>query len=184
MKIYYLILAFILISSINLIGQSSFGKELTIGNSLTYISNEDNDLDFTQSEITYAKNVAVSLNDRFDVGLNWLTIWSRNTRLENSKSTHNIVGVFAQYKLLDKTNFTLGPEMGIYIGNYCTCGNAMPYKLDNLIYYNWGVFSELKITNNFYLDLGFNASLITNDVSGKYGYTQYVVGVNYKFFAE
>jgi len=168
-----------------IISQSDFGKTFIVGTSLTFIPEIENDPSLSQYnffEYTWNLNAAVSISKRIYTGVQALTIFTNGSRVENN--TYFIMGLFGQFNFIPKQKFRFFAELSINTGNYCTCGNLDPFRVENLVYFGWGGGFDLPmkfLSKNLYLDLSFVAYLILNDVENKYGFTQYILGINYRF---
>jgi len=160
----------------------NLGKHLTFGTSITFILDNptSNPSDFFYKEWSWNKNIAVSLTNRWDVGISHINIYTVGSSLLRER--YQLVGLFTQYNFSPKKKNKLFAETSWHLGNYCTCGLDDPYKLEKLNYLGIGGGYELNITKNLYLDLAFNTYFILKDVPRKYNYTQYVVGLNYRLF--
>lgn len=171
--------------SFSLQAQNEFGKSFIIGTSLTFIPNYQKNYtssDYNYYEYTWNLNAAVSLSKRVFIGVQVMTIFTNGSRIENTN--YSIVGLFGQFDFTPKKDYRLFLETSINLGNYCTCGDFDPYKKEKLSYWGWGGGVELPLrflSSKLYLDLSFITYLILNDIENKYAYTQYIVGINYRF---
>ncbi len=175
-----LILFFILfICNIHAKSQQYFADYLIVGTSLTYIYYKDKGNYISYNEITWNANVGIHLNENFFSGLQILNIYS--SEVGNKKDYYSIYGLFTQYDFLKKNTNRLFAEVSFNRGNYCT-SNDIPSYADNLYYIGLGGGFEYKIKKipNLYLDLSFIAYNILNKIEDKYGYTQYIIGLNYR----
>ena len=167
------------------VSQGEFGKTFIAGTSLTFIPDFNTNpsvADYNYFEYTWNLNVAVSLNKRFYTGVQALTIFTNGSRVENN--TYFIMGLFGQFNFIPKNKFRFFAELSINTGDYCTCGNLDPFKQANLVYLGWGAGFDLPmkfLSKNLYLDLSLIAYLILNDIENKHGFTQYIIGINYRF---
>lgn len=162
----------------------AFGKHLVIGTSATYIWEDNKDI--TQNvyqEITWDKNLAVSLTNSIYFGLSHKHIFTRGSSYldgKNDKSTYFVTGAFAQYHFMLDRNRRFFFEMSYSIGDYCTCGGTIdPYRKRFLNYLGMGGGVDLPLWKGISLDLAFIHHHIFNKVPLKYGYNIYVVGLNY-----
>jgi len=171
---------------VHLKGQQKITDSVTgffIGSSFTYIWDPQspdyiNNLSYLYQEKTLQLNLALQWNKRWRSGINYHKIWTLSEQY--GKNSYFIAGVFQQYHLLRKKKGSLFAEAGLYSGNYCTCGLADPYKKNGLVYWNIGAGMNLKLSKRFYLDFAFLNYKPFNKISGKYNYTQYVIGLDYK----
>jgi len=181
--------ALLLYLPMQVVGQnekSSFNN-LIVGSSYTYIWDNDNSItapNYTYYENTWNVNVAVSLNRRVYMGIQSLFLFTQGSRVD--KENYVIYGLFTQFDLMPKRDTRFFIETSISRGDYCTCGVSDPYRKKNLYYWGFGAGFDrpLKfISENLYLDLSFVNYIILNKYNVKYNYTQYIIGLNYRFNA-
>lgn len=93
-----------------------------------------------------------------------------------------LAGVHAQYNLLSKRSKNdLNLELNLSTGNYCTCGEEMPFRENGLFYYGFGFSYERHIQGNFFVKLGFtNMFIINRKGLDAYNFTQYIIGLQYR----
>ena len=161
--------------------RANFLNSFTAGTSLTYIINLD---DSFYEEYTWNLNFAASISQRMNVGIQVLNIYANGSNIE--KASYNIFGLFTQYDFFAKkrTKNTLFVELSINKGDYCTCDNLDPYRKSNLWYYGFGGGTEIrlkKISEHIFLDISFYNYQIINKYKKKYNFTQYIIGLNYRF---
>lgn len=164
-------------------GGVRFGEKIILGTSLTYIW-EDNKpfVENFYQEITWDKNIAISLSSSLYAGLMHKSIFTSGSRYfedQNERNRYNMTGLFIHYDVLPRSQHRLFGELSYLVGDYCTCGPTDPYRVRNLNYWGWGFGYDLPLWRGFSLDLAFNAHYILNDIATKYSFTQYVVGLNY-----
>lgn len=162
--------------------QQYFANYMIIGTSLTYMRNSEKDYyktDFGYDEYTWNLNVGIQISKRVFTGLQLLNIYS--SQITAPKDYFNIYGLFTQYNVLKSETHRLFAEVSFNRGNYCTC-NDIPYYFNNLYYIGFGVGYDLPIKKipNLYFDFSFINYSIINKIYDKYGYTQYIVGINYR----
>jgi len=181
----FIIALFLVLFHTPVISQIEFGKTFIVGTSLTFIPDFDTNpsvSNYNYFEYTWNLNAAVSISKRIFTGVQALTIFTNGSRVENN--TYFIMGLFTQFNFIPKQKFRFFAELSINTGDYCTCGNLDPFRKKNLVYLGWGGGFDLPLkflSKNLYLDLSFIAYLILNDIENKFGYTQYIVGINYRF---
>lgn len=164
------------------IQKETFGDQLILGTSLTYIPNFKKDA-YRYHEWTWSVNAAVNLSQRWRFGLNKLFLRSHGTRV--STDNFNLFGPFVQYDFIQKGKYRAHGETGFYWGNYCTCGNSDPYKQSGLHYLSFGGGFEYAFYKNFSVELGLLIYKIIDRIEiYNYGYTQYILGINYYLFSE
>jgi hypothetical protein len=167
---------------------SNFLNSLVVGSSLTYIWNS-NDVDYPTDqhfyeEYTWNLNVATSLNKRIMVGAQLMNLFTKGTHVPDRN--YMIYGLFAQYDFLAKkeTKTSMFLEMSINRGDYGTCGHLDPYRIKGLWYHGMGggfEFPVKRISERLYVDLSFYNYFILSRIQTKYNYTQYIIGLNYRF---
>jgi hypothetical protein len=131
-------------------------------------------------EWTFAFNVATSIHSRIQIGVNSMTIFHTDYSSGLYKRAY-INSLFSQYSISSSKKFNLYAEGSLSRGNYCTCGLRFPYQRNKLNYLGMGLGMNYKLTKSLYLDFGFNNYIITNQIKGKYNFTQYIIGLNYIF---
>lgn len=176
-----LLLLITLLLGVHALAQSDSTRQhrpmrIVVGSSLTYIW--DTEIQF--KEYTWSLNAAINPIRNLYLGINLLNIWNdgRTYPLTHSR----LAGVFAQYRLSKHQKVGFYPELGYYRGNYCTCGELDPFQKRNLQYLSIGGGFGWKIYRGLELETAFFVYHILNRIPvGKYGYTQYVIGLNYAF---
>ena len=153
-----------------------FSPELRVGTSFTYIWDVE---DHYLREYTWATNVAISPVRRVYVGLNLMNVWAETRTNKNGK--YFVGGVFGQYHLGRLDRATIYGETGVYLGNYCTCGEGDAYRQNGLVYVPIGGGLNAKLYKNLWLDVGLLSYNIMNKVEGKYSFTQYIIGLDIVF---
>ncbi len=156
-------------------------NQLIIGANYTYIPDTETingvDYDTRYAENTFSANIAVDLSKHFRLGIDYKKIYTNGE--QSGKNNYNLMGAFTQYKFAEgKKGFGFG-ELGFYKGNYCTCGNNVPYKKNSLSYLNWGGGYNFMLYRNIRMDLAFTTAQVVSNIPQKYGYTQYIVGIDY-----
>jgi len=177
---------FVIIAQTN---KNYFNRNMIIGTSLTYMLDQNSDMlnsTYKYHELTWNANISVSINKRIFLGMQYLSI---NTKETNKANEHyDIYGLFLQYNFLKNRKNRLFIENSISKGNYCMCDNEEYEKIENLYYLGIGIGYDLslnKFLNGLYLDLSF-LKYITHIQSYKIQsyYTQYIIGLNYRFGKE
>ncbi len=165
-----------------------FAKNAILGSSLTWKWTDTSDpaVFYRFNEYTWNVNIAVSLNKKMYLGLQLLNIYTKGSN--QSLEKYKIYGVFAQYNLLRRTDHRFIVETSFNRGDFCTCGEFEPYRKNNLFYWGIGMGYDLpiikKILPGLYIDLSFINYFLLSQVESKYNYTQYVLGLNYRFGKE
>lgn len=183
MKIKGLLIFAVLIINLSAYSQSYFGKSFTVGTSLTYLGDHDKFTYYNHDEFTWNLNTSMRISKRVQLGVQALSIYSNGGNTEYVY--HNLLGCFTQVDALTRDNVRIFGELSFNRGDYLSSRKFLyPKKQEGLYYLGWGGGTEVqlpKIHKQLYLDLSFIAYLIFNPVERKYGYTQYIVGLNYKF---
>lgn len=163
---------------------SGFWNRPILGTSLTYIwenssanSGLPGTFPYLYQEYTWSLNLAYPLSKRWAVGLDNKLIWTESTF--SARKNYRITGAQAQFNLTPSTPNRLFLYSGLYQGNYCTCGEGEPYRKDNLMYWGLGFGWNVRLSNNIYLDLGFENFEMVSREPGKYNYTQYIIGLDF-----
>ena len=156
-------------------------KQIIIGGNYTYIPDTEtiNEIDYgtRYKENTLALNAAIDMGKHFRIGVDYKRIFTSG--FYSGRNKYAMYGAFTQYKFREnKMGFGFG-ELGFYKGNYCTCGNNVPYKKNNLNYLNWGGGYNFKLYKNIRVDAAFTTAQVISNVPQKYGYTQYILGLDY-----
>ena len=184
----HIIIFFFVCQSFYATGQKNihFGERLILGSSLTYIFdfNREN-YNIRYDEYTWDKNIAVSLNKAMYVGLSFKNTYTRGSivsKADYKKERYFLVGTFFQYDFIPENKNRLFAEISWNYGNYCTCKKYDPYKKEGLHYLGIGGGFDFPINRFISIDLGFMVYNIINKIEGnygKYGYTQYIIGLNF-----
>lgn len=147
-----------------------------VGGSLTYVWNNGNP--GLHQEYTLNLNFAYQPHPRWAIGAAGLNIWSKG--IAEQWEHYLLVGAFGQFNLVNTPRVRLYPELGIYRGNYCTCGQNDPYRIPFQWYRSTGASMSIRLVPTLYLELGFYGHKILGELPGKYGYTQYIIGLEWQ----
>lgn len=149
-----------------------------LGSSLTYIWDDSR----TQprrmyQEYTLSLNAAYTLLPRWAVGVNLMPIWTQNGA--EGDQAYFLGGAFGQYDVFQTERMRFYAEAGLYGGNYCTCGDLDPYRIDFDWYRSLGGGFTVDLTRRLHLDLGFVGYKLIRDLPGRYSMTQYIMGIEF-----
>ncbi len=181
---YAALLCFLVLSFVTQAQKRYFAQNLIVGTSFTYIWDYSNfDRSVRYYDLTYHINTAVRLSKRLYWGFDGLFIRAGGTVVpyENYK----MLGSVFQYDVLG--NGEGGRwliEVGYFRGDYCTCnkGNPeWPFRRAGINYLDVGFGGEIRLIKDLFLDIGFNRYYLLDKIPEKYSWTQYVLGLNYKF---
>lgn len=131
-------------------------------------------------EYTWSANLALDLNQRFRVGAENKTLFTRSALSGNN--TYFMAGVFGQYDFLTqrKGGFRFFPELSFHYGNYCTCDPGDPHQVNGLVFIGFGLGFNWPLSKRLLLDIAFTNHEILNKNPYTYNFTQYIVGVDYR----
>ncbi len=159
--------------------QSHFAEYTIVGSSFTYVPTEYDKIPY--NEYTWNINAGINLSNRFFFGLQLLNVYL--TRESFPTETFNIYGAFTQFNFLKSKRNRFFAELSLNRGDYCTCNKF--FKVDYDLYYagvGLGFDFAVKKIKGLYLDFSFiNYSMINKPKTG-HGYTQYVIGLNYRVY--
>ncbi len=194
MKIFFYVIIFTLLF-FNAFSQEkkakeSFGDRVVIGSNVFYFFDDNNTKwKYFYQEIVWNKNIALSLNKHWLIGVNHFDIWSQGAWKNepvNHRQKYTMFGTFAQYhrlfgreavKKYKDTHFFA--ENSFHYGNYCSCGSGLMYKKVGLFYWGLGMGLDISFSKHFSFEFGFHNYQIINKVEKKYNSTQLILGVNY-----
>ncbi len=164
--------------------QRYFADYLIAGTSMTYMQNTSKDVNHNLSgyiEWTWNVNLGMRLSKRAVGGIQLLNIYS--SEVYKRKDYYNLYGVFIQYNLIsNKEPNRFFIEASINRSNYCLC-SELPSHHNKLPYlgvgggFDW----QIKKIKNLFIDLSFISYFNLKGFEEKSAYTQYVVGLNYRF---
>jgi len=158
-----------------------FAKTMIAGTSLTYIWDND-EPEIFKNQLTWNINVGITISKRIFTGIQVLNIYSWETSL--STEYHNIYGIFTQYNFLRGTNHRFFAEISINSGNYdCFLLDSLSYN-KRLFFSGVGFGYDLpiKFIRGLYLDISFIHYYFLNQFDFESDYTQYILGINYRFY--
>jgi len=173
--------------------ESMFGKSFRVGSSFTRIGDVNGDKSegiHYLNESTLNVNVAMSVTKKLWLGLQIKPVFTKQYAYGTiNKSVYNFNGIFTQFDAINKNGFRLYLESSVNLSNYCTCAKENPWddpiKKNGIFFLGFGAGLELNLNpkkgKNIYLEVAFFNYLILNDIQFKYNYTQYILGLNYKF---
>jgi len=170
-----------------------FGKTFVLGGSYTRMAdvNGDKYLGFHYyNENTINLNAMMSLTKKFWVGLQVKPIFTKQyINGTINKSIYNFNGLFTQFDFVNKNGFRIYVETSLNSSDYCSCAKENPWddpiRKKGLLLWGGGGGLELNLNpkkgKNIYLELAFFNYVILQKIPYRYNYTQYILGLNYKF---
>jgi hypothetical protein len=164
--------------------KGNFARSATVGSSYTYIFDRrmvDVNTFSRYHEFTWNTNIAIEVLPKWYLGFAYMDIRTYSTRNRGQRGKHNMTSIFSQYDIFTHKSKRFFAEAAYSYGNFCTCGLKDPYKLSGLNYLGLGAGVELPLYKKLKLDIAFSNHVILQDVKRKYNFTQYVVGLNYRF---
>ncbi|NPD48130.1 hypothetical protein HNV12_23475 [Methanococcoides sp. SA1] len=163
--------------------QGNFGKSFCVGSSFTFLRYYEDEPGLPRyNEYTWNVNVAMQITKRLDLGVQAMAIFMKPEG--GPSENHHIIGVFGQFNFIKKEKIKVFVETSFNTGNYKLSRNDFYPSYENgIVYIGFGGGVELKISKripHLFLDLSFiNYEQLNIDES--YAYTQYVIGLNYRF---
>jgi hypothetical protein len=154
----------------------------TIGTSLTYIGDHDKFSYIDYDEITWNINTSISINKRLHIGVQALSIFADGGNM--GYEYYHIIGGFLQYNFVQLKSVSFFIESSINTGNfYFSKYMLYPSKLNYLGYLGWGGGAEVLLIKNkrIFLDLSFISYHTLKSPEKCNAFTQYIIGINYKF---
>ena len=164
----------------SVIGQSY--SRFNIGSSLTYIRDNDKYTYRNYDEFTWNLNASVNISKRIQFGVQALSIFADGGN--TGYDYYHIVGCFTQFYFLNDQPVGLFLESSINNGDfYFPSSQIYPTKLKNLKYIGIGGGIELPLIKdkNLFLDISFVSYYTLFQDEKCNAFTQYIVGINYKF---
>ncbi len=166
---------------------SYFGNSFTVGTSLTFIPEKDDDGYKLYNEYTWNTNAAMTLSKRLRLGVQVFNIFS-DTFSEKGRHFY-LTGVFLHYDLfqMDALNYYLG--ISFNKSNYLL-PEFYPYPKEHntLTYYGFSKGFEVPFTllfesipSSLYFDLGLDFFFTLSELPEATNYAIYIFGINYKF---
>ncbi len=188
MNIFKIILIFFVSNLSYSQGREYFAKTFEIGTSLTYIWDDGGYPigTYRYDEITLNINVKMRLHKRVWIGTQVAPIFTKkiiggNTKKEN----YNFYGLYLQYDIYLRKNGRIYFETSINKSNMVHSFISDPYKQKNIYYLGFGggvnILLNKNNKKNIFLEIGFFNYVILNKIIAKSNYTQYILGLNYRF---
>jgi len=180
-KIFLILLIVCLAFTLNIKAQNQNTERFTIGSSITYIWEKDKLNYIDHDEITWNLNAAMRISKRFHFGVQALSIFSKSM---SEFDYYHLIGSFVQYEMVQMDAINLFLETSINRGDYLLANDELyPLREKNLFYFGWGGGMELPLfkSKNLYLDLSFISYMNITYPQKTFAFTQYIIGVNYKF---
>lgn len=135
------------------------------------------DYDTRYQEHTFSINAATDITKHIRLGLDYKKLYTKGVL--TGKNDYSLLGAVGQYRVfVGDVSFGF-LELGYYKGNYCTCGEDLPFKREGITYVNWGGGANFKLKKRLWLDLAFTTAQVASKIPGRYGYTQLIIGLNY-----
>ncbi len=151
-------------------------RRLAIGIAYSGLTDSVERLETTYRERDIQIYARYELNDRFALNLKYNTIFSTDTRLD--EKNRNQVGILAlDYDLIHRSKHDLVFRMGYARGDYCTCGDAVPYTRSGTNYLHYGGDLAFSILRTLRLSVGFDSNYPLGKIEDKYSYNLILVGV-------
>ncbi len=170
-----------------------FAKTFVVGASFTRMADVNADKNaglHYYNENTFNVNIMMSLSKRFWIGLQVKPIFTKQyVNGTITKSFYNFNGLFTQFEIVNKNGFRIYTETSLNLSDYCSCAGENPWddpvRKKGLILWGGGGGLEFtlnpKKSKNLSLELAFFNYVILQKIPYKYNYTQYILGLNYKF---
>ena len=167
----------------NAFSQPYFAKYMIFGTSLSYMRYTEKDFNYNSvgySEFIWNTNIGLRVNKRLLAGMTLLNIYS--SELYTPKTYYTVYGIFSQFNFLPYETNRLCAEISINKGNYFT-NNDIPYQIEGLYYLGFGGAYDLPIKKipNLFIDFSFMYFIILNSLQNKNGFSQSIIGLNYRF---
>lgn len=196
-EIFKCVIILFIFSSNTLFSQNKFkdyfAKTFVVGGSYTRMADVNDDKKAGThyfNENTINVNVMMSLTKRFWLGLQVKPIFTKQYILGGiTKSFYNFNGLFTQFDIVNKNGFRIYLETSLNLSDYCSCAkeNAWddPIRKKGLLLWGGGGGLEFNLNpkkaKNIFLEMAFFNYVILQKIPYKYNYTQYILGLNYKF---
>ncbi|MEI6411770.1 MAG: hypothetical protein WCR52_20430 [Bacteroidota bacterium] len=140
------------------------GREMTLGIGGLISGDFDmNDKYYSDFYLINSK-IAVTLTKKISIGLRDYEIWEKP--LDKIKAKYRILGPYIQWDYLKIKDLNLWVESGYLIGNYCSCGYSYAIDRPNTTILLIGGGAEVRLFNNFYLEISIRKGLLIPKVSG------------------
>ncbi|HIP37346.1 MAG TPA: hypothetical protein EYG85_10875 [Crocinitomix sp.] len=167
-----------------------FLKSFKVGSSLTYIWDDGNYSVpglYRYNEYTYNFNVETSLDKKTRIGFQLLSIYA-NTFKGGLTTKNNFLfyGMLLKRVLITKRIYNFYIETSVNRSNMASDFiKEEPYTRDNTYHLGLGGSVDFYLLRKKYhtlsLELGFYNYIILNKIVAKTNFTQYIVGLNYRF---
>lgn len=193
-RILYLFL-FIIIQTAN--GQESkkyFASNFTVGLSAGYLWDIDGlkaEGIHNYNEFVWNLSASMRVSKRFWAGIQLNPIFTFESYNGGTfeKKIYQFNGLFTQFDFLYERSFRFYAETSLNVSDYCTCDTVNPYYSPNrkkgLIFWGGGIGIEYILNKNGKKNLLVEVSVFNNIILQKipyrYNFTQYLVGLNYRF---
>jgi len=169
-----------------------FGKTFAIGSSLTYMW----DIGGTKhqgvhyfDEWAWNINASMKLSKKFWFGIQLNPIFTKEYYLGVvERNVYQFNGTFIQYDFLFKKGWRIYVETSLNYSDYCTCDTGLyysPYRKSGLFFWGGGGGFEYVVNKNkganLLVEFAFFNNVILNNINYRYNFTQYIIGLNYRF---
>lgn len=164
----------------SVIGQSY--SRFNIGSSLTYIRDNDKYTYRSYDEFTWNLNASINISKRIQFGVQALSIFADGGN--TGYDYYHIVGGFMQFYYMQNHALGLFLETSINNGNlYFPVTQLYPSRLEKLNYIGIGGGVEIPLIKdkNLFLDISFVSYYTLFQDEKCNAFTQYIIGINYKF---
>jgi len=158
-------------------------KDLIVGGSYTYIFQQqpipgDSFPGYNFFEHTFRVKLVSSLSQHWRMGVDARLI---KTIFYGDEQYYFMAGLLAQYIIIENRVGSLFIEGSYNRGNYCLCGENGYSKIPGLNYLGAGMGNAWHLYRGLWLDLGWSWYWALIQVPDKYAYSQYIIGLKYKF---
>ena len=128
-------------------------------------------------ERSYISKLSYTLDKRWSFYAQGTVI--RSTLLESPENlaTAYIIGSGAEWDLIAHNQNRLYVRTALAYGNYCTCGDGLPYARSGLTYILYGLGLDWTLFSPVMVSIGFDANSILSSEEEKYNYNIPYVGL-------
>ena len=132
-------------------------------------------------ERNHILDVSYWINNEFAIALSTNTIRSNFVPLNDSRTTVRTYSMTFRKNFLSRTRHQCYVELGGGFGQYCTCGDGLPYRSDMLRYLRYGVSIDYYVSRRVALGAHFQSNNIIDKIADKYAYNVIALSIQFAF---
>jgi len=133
----------------------------------------------THKERNHLVDLAYWINNEYALAASMNHIRSNLAPEGLERATAAVYGLSVRRNFLPRTRHQAYLELGGGVGDYCTCGDGLPRRRDNLGYLKFAIGFDFRIRPWFAVGLHVQSNFIVDRVVDKYAYNVFTLSTGF-----